>query len=503
MANKNGKKKGKKGKTTGLAQGGGKDTTVSPTEMLESLKSASPEELEAYLKELHSVCEAAKAKEFMKVGDTLNYDDQLPGTSTESLGPEGIGLQHECDTQAYYAESSVEDDRNSAEFYYPPAKLPPLPPREFSLRSRVVRPPPLPPRDPLDPIYDYTVHDQYLFINVKPPLPPRLPTRTPTRIRSRSPLNRSPAHVVSNVIDVPPVVVDTPQSLPQTGNPGQDKDVRDVSTTSATTALRDGQPDDPMAVDPAHLSSIIQDMLGVSSQSDKGDFLNSYMLCGFNLDTKIKAKIVAKEYVELATLWDQDECPARVNMSVSNDDHTQLSFMAAKPREPASIYEWSHLFYVYATVYASYHPKEAGSLFSYMRRIQDMQKDNPTTYIWRIYDVKFRQAKAKFHELPWHIIISPMQGDAKSAYFRGLANKKDKKPAGNTRFGTPTTVKRRVKNSCDRWNGGSCTNQKCRFLHVCANCGRGSHTVLTCNSSTTAPPVDSAPTPTTTAPRSK
>ena len=196
----------------------------------------------------------------------------------------------------------------------------------------------------------------------------------------------------------------------------------------------------------------------------------------------------------MSTLWDTEELPAKINMSVSSEDHSQLSFAAAKPRDPANIAEWSHLFYVYASIYGSYHPNEAGPMFLYMRRIQDLHRDYPNTYIWRIYDTKFRKNKAEVHSLSWHVIIPSVKDDARAAYYRKLKKTNENKAAvsgvTNYKQNQPSSHnRRRVKNSCDKWNGGSCTRMRCRFSHICSNCA-GPHMITQCPtlSSRSSPP---------------
>ncbi len=531
MANGKGKKKGKKGKTlvNGNGSDGSMDGTPSPAALLASLQGASKEELEEYLHQLYSICEGVNE-------DGLAYsvagDSEVPVTGKVgergyvdySDGKGADALDEYFDAQGYYIPSASDlakqnqvqermQLRSSDPPPIPPRAPPTLPPRYNFI------PPPLAPREPLDlpPLYNYEVYRNVSYVNSSPPRPPpresrvsRTRSRSPTRRRSRSPTrrrSRSPTRRRSRSPagrqDANTRGIDSHRGRSRDRRSPDSRDHREVALRERERntrpsrdypQLRDGQADDPMAFDMEKLSGVIKDMLGIGQDIPSGDFMNHYLILGSNLDPKIKSKIIAGEFVEMNVLWDQDELPARVDMSFKEDDYSQMSFSAAKARDPATLTEWSYLFFTYASVYASYHPAEAGGVFTYMRRIADMHRDNPNTYIWRIYDTKFRKAKAACKLLPWHVNITQMQSDARSAYYRSLSFK-TKKPQNVGRGGQPTGQnpgpRRRVRNSCDRYNtAAGCSNTRCRFSHVCNNCGKANHTVLQCHAFV-APPVPS------------
>ncbi len=501
MPKRSGKKKSKKGKSLATQQDGDSTdsaqvTTASPETLFASLSNATPQELESYMEQLFKIVDCVNSEDTglegqstSQVGGTLYYDDdyyqpmhEQEFDYTMDHGEEDFTpivplprrgrppLRENVRRVRDLSRSPIQTRRHA----------PPLPPRTMS-----VPPPRIPPRDPtnVQPLYNYEAYRNASFANITPPRPP-------PRVRSRSPIAVQRDNNVNNAI----------ANVDQIDNRLADDQARDrerralqTATTGETTA------EDPMAFNPDTLSTVIKDLLGIGASTPSGDFLNSYMLLGANLDDKIKSKIIAGEFVEMSALWDVDELPPRVNMSFREEDGSQLSFSPAKARDPNSFAEWEYLFFTFASVYSSYHPKEAGGVFSYMRRVADIHRDYPNTFIWRVYDTKFRKAKAKCKALPWHIMIPQMQSDARSAYYRSLATKKDRKPApqpqprGNQNQGP----KRRVRNSCDRWNSvASCSKSNCKFLHVCSNC-RGNHIVLNCTASYSAPPT---PPPSTSAP---
>ena len=43
-------------------------------------------------------------------------------------------------------------------------------------------------------------------------------------------------------------------------------------------------------------------------------------------------------------------------------------------------------------------------------------------------------------------------------------------------------VLRKIPNTCDKFNSGSCTFFKCKFKHICNVCGKGKHSAMQCRS---------------------
>ncbi len=453
------KPKGRKGKKTksGSSAGGSQAGSVeSPADVFATLQQASPEELNDYMQELYMICEETNVDQSnimtlrSQVRDpNVNYN---PGSSQQ--------VQSDDSHDEFYNEQVFNGDYQNKvlnnDFYenmFPSdanangntqggynyndvgswGMPPPLPPRAHVApplppRQRVQLPPPLPPKKPLvvTPLYDFDANVSYSFENV---LPRGRQLNSPYQQRDRS---RSPVRYDRHMYNTSSTGDYSANSRyhDRYGRPiiiNPDVNAGGYSRQPRQYQLRDGQADDPMAFNPSHLSGAIKDMLGIGPASQGGDFMNSYLLLGTNLDPKLKAKIIAGEYVEKSALWDQDEAPAKVNMSLSQDEETQMSFTAAKPRDPATLSEWSYLFFVYASVYGSYRPDEASGMFMYMRRIADLHRDYPSTYIWRIYDVKFRKAKAACQLIPWHVTINQMQSDARSAYYRSLTLQNQKR----------------------------------------------------------------------------
>ena len=108
-----------------------------------------------------------------------------------------------------------------------------------------------------------------------------------------------------------------------------------------------------------------------------------------------------------------------------------------------------------------------------------MYRDNPNTSIWMIYDIKFRKAKEDFPELPWYIVITPMQWEARNAHFRKQKNKGVKSGNNNNNNNSGQNKQRKIKNSCDNYNGAGCTRSRCKYRHICANCGKD-HKISSC-----------------------
>ncbi|MCP3890951.1 MAG: hypothetical protein GY702_19070 [Desulfobulbaceae bacterium] len=241
---------------------------------------------------------------------------------------------------------------------------------------------------------------------------------------------------------------------------------------------------------------MIKDLLGVGPNCRSGDYYNAFMLAGSSVDPKIRSKIIAGEYVELSLLAPKDETPASLQMSFLEDEENQINFSAAKSKKPATLAEWSYLFYSYASIYLPHHPNEAAQLVTYMQRIADMHKEEPNTYIWRFFDEHFRRMRegCKEDPLPWHIHHPQTISNAKAAYFRSLSKAKSNQSAYSySRKGAQTGGNRgrgrgrgqgqgqqnRSGNLCNRYNEGTCTFSPCKFTHLCSIC-RGVHPAINC-----------------------
>ncbi len=103
--------------------------------------------------------------------------------------------------------------------------------------------------------------------------------------------------------------------------------------------------------------------------------------------------------------------------------------------------------------------------------------------------------------MPWHVFPPNTVSDAKDKYLRcDVPQRKFGTGAGRGRGGQnygqgqPGAPKRKVGNTCDKWNKGNCQIIKCKFRHICSNCKSTSHTLMQCRSAGATQP-DPAPAP--------
>ena len=156
-------------------------------------------------------------------------------------------------------------------------------------------------------------------------------------------------------------------------------------------------------VDTGSVALALNQMLGAGGE-ETGEIPNSYFVAGTTVDIKIKKKIWAREFVELGSLMNKPEVGSSVNMSYAPGSNSHLSFTPAKPRQPNNIYEWVQMFVTYAAIYCQKYPSESPQLLTYILRVMGITKSHPSSYIWRIYDERFRRLKQYSLSLPWHLL---------------------------------------------------------------------------------------------------
>ena len=242
----------------------------------------------------------------------------------------------------------------------------------------------------------------------------------------------------------------------------------------------------------ALLAGALQHLSGATPLTPKqGESpMTPFLLLGATLDPKIKAMIWAHQYIELGSL----ASAAEPTVSWTLDPHSQLPQPHVAPARvtPVSTFSaWLRAFCTYASVYVERHPSEAASLFSYIVRIQDMDRRHGGL-AWRTYDEKFRRIHALLPSMPWHttnwdLAMDAVHGDTTrvTAFRRPSPFRLARRPPGSASSAV-----------CFAWNDGRCANKQCRYRHACSVCGRPGHTRSTCW--TTKPnnkPTNSGPSP--------
>ena len=228
-------------------------------------------------------------------------------------------------------------------------------------------------------------------------------------------------------------------------------------------------------VDKDAVSLALNKLLGAEGVSEGEDIPNSYFIAGTVIDIKIKKKIWAREFIELGSLNKPEANGSSVNMAYSAGSMSQISFTPSKPRPPANIYEWVNLFSTFAAVYTQKYPQEAPQLFTYMQRVMSITRSHPASFIWRIYDERFRRLKQYSQSLPWHLLDHHILHEAQEV------SSTTKNVQGQSKGKVlPQSVE--VK-TCFAFNKKiGCKKVNCPYKHICSKC-RGSHPLYKCSRS--------------------
>ena len=192
---------------------------------------------------------------------------------------------------------------------------------------------------------------------------------------------------------------------------------------------------------------------------------------GLGIDSKIKDKIWANQYVELHTLLSTKKTD-KIEF-VDNGD----GFLKCKKSNSAAIKtfdKWLEAFHTFVAIYSSKFPKETPNLMRHATIVQRLSKqagDEAALF----YDEHFRLWRQDNPEyLPWGQLNSELQNEALAMGFSEKHNQpfqNKSKQAGSS------------KPYCFRYNNsnGHCPRQNCPFQHKCQKCG-GSHSKKQCTS---------------------
>ncbi len=154
------------------------------------------------------------------------------------------------------------------------------------------------------------------------------------------------------------------------------------------------------------------------------------------------------------------------------------------------------MFHVFAAIYCEKYGDAGGVLFGYANRIMELQREEPTSYMWLIYDILFRHLKARSPRLRWHVIYAECEHKARnyaerftkrnSTYNRGAPGRGRGRGFGRQSGTTRTDY------TCDAFNEGKvCQFKNCRFSHACSGC-KGSHPFAHCRQQKIQPSAVSA-----------
>ena len=197
--------------------------------------------------------------------------------------------------------------------------------------------------------------------------------------------------------------------------------------------------------------------------------LGMFSLIHPNLNPKLRARILNREFVDLSEVFYADSNISETTTIQKFHNSTVKSVHKAAKKEITNIMIWTRAFQIYADVYTSKYPQEAPQMFRYMTIIQTIAHQNAP---WLNYDSKFRQLKATTN-LAWGSIHT-------ETYFHCTIMKPSFRPSNSTPAKVPIFILQRRGYCWDYQKFNNCYKQQCERFHKCSNCELFSHGANRC-----------------------
>lgn len=214
-------------------------------------------------------------------------------------------------------------------------------------------------------------------------------------------------------------------------------------------------------------------------------FTASDLPIGLAVPAKIKAKILANEYIDfgcLITNYNKAGVGYRLGVSdaASNQGAAALTFEPnIKVKQITSIETWTTAFQVFVAIYTAQHTSESPALMKYGETIRDLASRG---FNWRYYDENYRFLRQdKPAAYPWNSLHSEL-------WIRSQPSLNFRQPpanfrASNNKLHSGSQIQERKldipKGFCYTYHLGKlCTG--CSFKHACPRCSN-KHPLLKCN----------------------
>lgn len=192
---------------------------------------------------------------------------------------------------------------------------------------------------------------------------------------------------------------------------------------------------------------------------------------GLGVDMKIKTKILANEYIKLATLIPKSSFEQEPKFKSVEKDGQLIFIKSNDTSQIKTIAQWMEAFHVFVAIYCIKYPDEVGQLMTYAQIIQGIAKSCGDEAAIS-YDEKFRQwRQVAPRACPWDTKNSELFHDAMVQGFEAKTKLK-KQPFR----ATPSKQK-----YCFTFNNtGSCNRgNSCPYAHICQYCSN-KHSRLHC-----------------------
>ena len=119
-----------------------------------------------------------------------------------------------------------------------------------------------------------------------------------------------------------------------------------------------------------------------------------------HVDEKIRAKIWADEFVDLARLLHPSREDNYVLAITASGENPTLTFKPQKEEKIHTIERWTRAFQVFMSVYTLKHPQEAPHMLKYCDVVRELAAKG---FSWYFYDENFRRGRA-LDKLPWQSV---------------------------------------------------------------------------------------------------
>ncbi len=215
-------------------------------------------------------------------------------------------------------------------------------------------------------------------------------------------------------------------------------------------------------------------------------------LLGISLSTKIVAKILALEFVDMAEM-------VQGNWSTQDDDEQKCCHRRPQRKGPVTdILVWVECFSSMVTVLSTNHPDKTPQFMAYQRTIVKAHRSFAGDG-WLIYDTCFRRKAALTKLLEWGQVDFSLYNETFTGRARPVRRCTSCGSEHHLEMECPESPQsqaapdsRRVKprqtastHLCQLFNakyGNKCHYSPCRFSHRCTEC-RGNHPVAQCSRS--------------------
>ena len=206
-------------------------------------------------------------------------------------------------------------------------------------------------------------------------------------------------------------------------------------------------------------------------------FIASDVPMGLGVPDKIKAKILANEYIELGSLitnYNRSGVGYKLGVSDTNSKtgSAALTFEPNIKVKPINNIEaWTNAFQVFVAVYTSQYPSEGPALMKYSHIIRNLATKGCD---WRYYDENFRYMRqVNPSELPWNRVHPELWINAQSSSLTRNVSTNVSHGGANLRLHNIP------RGYCYTFHlGKPCSG--CNFKHGCPKCGQ-QHPVSRCN----------------------